>query len=95
MVVSQNHRHAQEDLVFNRLETAACQGTAGLSVMSAPGTVSKAEIESTYKITRRIEAEERSLEGATMVFTSTQQEIDEQWGLYDSCALDGSFCCPC
>ncbi|KAK9809313.1 hypothetical protein WJX73_004061 [Symbiochloris irregularis] len=48
------------------------------------GTVSKAEIESTYKISRRIEAEERSLEGATMVFTSTQQEIDEQWGLYNS-----------
>ena len=48
------------------------------------GTVSKAEIESTYKITRRIEAEERSLEGAMMVFTSTQQEIDEQWGLYDA-----------
>lgn len=48
------------------------------------GTINKAEIESTYKISRRIEAEERSLEGATTVFTSTQQEIDEQWGLYDA-----------
>ena len=48
------------------------------------GTTSKAEIESTYKISRRIEAEERALEGAMTVFTSTQQEIDEQWGLYDA-----------
>ena len=40
----------------------------------------------TYKISRRIEAEERALENAMMVFTSTQQEIDEQWGLYESWA---------
>ena len=41
----------------------------------------------TYKISRRIEAEERALENAMMVFTSTQQEVDEQWGLYDSYAF--------
>lgn len=47
------------------------------------GTISKTEIEKTYKISRRIEAEERGLDGAMMVFTSTQQEVDEQWGLYE------------
>lgn len=45
--------------------------------------MSRAEIEGTYAISRRIEAEERCLDTAAMVFTSTQQEIDEQWGLYD------------
>lgn len=45
--------------------------------------MTKKEIEDNYAISRRIEAEERALETATMVLTSTQQEIDEQWGLYD------------
>lgn len=45
------------------------------------------EIEKTYKISRRIEAEERGLDSAMMVFTSTQQEIDQQWGLYEGCAV--------
>ena len=49
--------------------------------------MTKKEIEDNYAISRRIEAEERALETATMVLTSTQQEIDEQWGLYDGCAL--------
>jgi sucrose-phosphate synthase len=48
-----------------------------------PGTASRAEIEETYAISRRIEAEERALDSAVMVFTSTQQEVDDQWGLYD------------
>jgi hypothetical protein len=39
------------------------------------GTMSKAEIEDSYKISRRIEGEERGLDYATMVFTSTQQEV--------------------
>ena len=58
------------------------------------GTIGKAEIEKTYKISRRIEAEERGLDSAMMVFTSTQQEVDEQWGLYEgwvrlaSCTLE-------
>ncbi|RVW76088.1 putative sucrose-phosphate synthase 3 [Vitis vinifera] len=34
-------------------------------------------------IMRRIEAEELSLDAAELVITSTKQEIDEQWGLYD------------
>ncbi|KAH7619458.1 putative sucrose-phosphate synthase 1 [Nannochloris sp. 'desiccata'] len=46
-------------------------------------SMTRAEIEMTYAISRRIEAEERSLDVASLVFTSTQQEIEEQWGLYD------------
>lgn len=41
------------------------------------------EIQGTYKIARRIEAEETGLDTAEMVVTSTKQEIEEQWGLYD------------
>ncbi|RMZ52913.1 hypothetical protein APUTEX25_001032, partial [Auxenochlorella protothecoides] len=47
------------------------------------GAMTRREIEEAYAIGRRIEAEERALDTALMVFTSTQQEIDEQWGLYD------------
>jgi sucrose-phosphate synthase len=47
------------------------------------GTVTRAEIEDTYAISRRIEGEERSLDAALLVFTSTQQEVKDQWGLYD------------
>ncbi len=39
------------------------------------GTMSRDEIESSYKISRRIEGEERALDVAMMVFTSTQQEV--------------------
>jgi sucrose-phosphate synthase len=45
--------------------------------------MSRQEIESVYAISRRIEAEERSLDAALVVFTSTQQEVRDQWGLYD------------
>jgi sucrose-phosphate synthase len=45
--------------------------------------MSRAEIEATYRIGRRVEAEERALDAALTVFTSTQQEVAEQWGLYD------------
>lgn len=47
------------------------------------GRQSKEDINSTYKIMRRIEGEELSLDAAELVITSTQQEIEEQWGLYD------------
>ncbi|KAL5714762.1 sucrose-phosphate synthase [Ranunculus cassubicifolius] len=47
------------------------------------GRLSKEDINSTYKIMRRIEAEEFGLDAAEMVVTSTRQEIEEQWGLYD------------
>ncbi len=54
-----------------------------LPVFWHAGTISRAEIEKSYKISRRVEAEERGLDSAIMVFTSTQQEVDEQWGLYE------------
>ncbi|XP_062078155.1 probable sucrose-phosphate synthase 1 [Humulus lupulus] len=44
---------------------------------------SRDEINSTYKIMRRIEAEELSLDASEIVITSTRQEIEEQWRLYD------------
>ncbi|XP_024031594.1 probable sucrose-phosphate synthase 4 isoform X1 [Morus notabilis] len=47
------------------------------------GRVSREDINATYKIVRRIEAEELGLDAAEMVVTSTRQEIEEQWGLYD------------
>jgi sucrose-phosphate synthase len=45
--------------------------------------VSRAEIENTYNISRRIEAEETTLGVAERIITSTQQEIEQQYGLYD------------
>ncbi|KAL1554832.1 putative protein serine/threonine kinase, variant 2 [Salvia divinorum] len=47
------------------------------------GRLSRDEINSTYKIMRRIEAEELSLDASEIVITSTRQEIEEQWRLYD------------
>lgn len=47
------------------------------------GRQSKDDINETYKIMRRIEAEEMSLDAAELVITSTKQEIEQQWGLYD------------
>ncbi|KAM7253209.1 hypothetical protein ACFE04_025827 [Oxalis oulophora] len=47
------------------------------------GRLSREDINRTYKIMRRIEGEELGLDVAEMVVTSTRQEIDEQWGLYD------------
>jgi sucrose-phosphate synthase len=45
--------------------------------------VKRDEIETTYNISRRIEAEETTLGVAERVITSTQQEIEQQYGLYD------------
>ena len=45
--------------------------------------IKRDEIETTYKISRRIEAEETTLGVAERVITSTQQEIEQQYGLYD------------
>ncbi|XP_022718173.1 probable sucrose-phosphate synthase 4 [Durio zibethinus] len=47
------------------------------------GRLSREDINATYKIMRRIEGEELGLDAAEMVVTSTRQEIEEQWGLYD------------
>jgi len=45
--------------------------------------LSATDIESRYNITRRIEAEEDTLAVAERVITSTHQEIEEQYELYD------------
>ncbi|CAM6120834.1 unnamed protein product [Calypogeia fissa] len=47
------------------------------------GRESRDNINRNYKIMRRIEAEELSLDAAELVITSTRQEIEEQWGLYE------------
>lgn len=53
------------------------------------GTTTRKQIEETYAISRRIEGEERALDAALLVITSTEQEVDQQWGLYDG--YDGSM----
>lgn len=45
--------------------------------------VSHADIEKSYNIERRIDAEEETLANADMVVTSTENEIQEQYGLYN------------
>ena len=45
--------------------------------------VTRLELEGTYNISRRIEAEETTLSVAERVITSTQQEVEEQYGVYD------------
>ncbi|MCF7821120.1 MAG: glycosyltransferase [Mariprofundaceae bacterium] len=45
--------------------------------------LSREEIETTYNMSRRIEAEERTLGAAARVVVSTNQEIEEQYALYD------------
>ncbi len=47
------------------------------------GGLSSGEIEERYNMARRIEAEELTLASATRVVTSTHQEIQEQYELYD------------
>ncbi|KAB1213658.1 putative sucrose-phosphate synthase 2 [Morella rubra] len=58
-------------------------GRNKLEQLLKQGRQSKEDINSTYKIMRRIEGEELSLDAAELVITSTKQEIEEQWGLYD------------
>lgn len=47
------------------------------------GGVEPKEMEKRYNLAARIEAEELSLDAAGMVCTSTRQEVDEQYALYD------------
>ncbi|KAL3845723.1 hypothetical protein ACJIZ3_003126 [Penstemon smallii] len=58
-------------------------GRNKLEQLLKQGRLSREDINTTYKIMRRIEAEELGLDSAEMVVTSTRQEIEEQWGLYD------------
>ncbi|WP_166442714.1 HAD family hydrolase [Phragmitibacter flavus] len=47
-----------------------------------------AEIEKRYNLNVRIESEEMSLDAASFVVTSTHQEIEEQYAMYDQYAAD-------
>ncbi|KAK9699926.1 hypothetical protein RND81_08G204600 [Saponaria officinalis] len=58
-------------------------GRDKLEQLLKQGRHSRDEINSTYKIMRRIEAEELCLDASEIVITSTRQEIEEQWQLYD------------
>ncbi|KAJ4709067.1 Sucrose phosphate synthase [Melia azedarach] len=65
------------------LFTGHSLGRDKLEQLLKQGRLSRDEINSTYKIMRRIEAEELSLDASEVVITSTRQEIEEQWRLYD------------
>ncbi|MGB6219458.1 HAD family hydrolase [Haloferula sp.] len=52
------------------------------------GGIDSADAERRYNLDARIEAEEMSLDAASMVCTSTQQEVDEQYSLYDQYAAE-------
>ncbi len=47
------------------------------------GGMTAAQIERRFRISRRIEVEEQILDQADMVVTSTRQEADQQYGLYE------------
>jgi sucrose-phosphate synthase len=65
------------------LFTGHSLGRDKLEQLLKQGRQSREEINSTYKIMRRIEAEELSLDATEIVITSTRQEIEQQWRLYD------------
>jgi sucrose-phosphate synthase len=52
------------------------------------------QIERRYHISRRIEAEERVIEGANLIIASTAQEAEEQYGLYEADAGDRTAVIP-
>ena len=65
------------------LFTGHSLGRDKLEQLLKQGQLLKDEINTTYKIMHRIEAEELALNGSEIVFTSTIQEIEGQWRLYD------------
>ncbi|RWR75599.1 Glycosyl transferase [Cinnamomum micranthum f. kanehirae] len=65
------------------LFTGHSLGRDKLEQLLKQGRQSREEINATYKIMRRIEAEELSLDTSEIVVTSTRQEIEQQWQLYD------------
>lgn len=58
-------------------------GRNKLEFLLKGGAMSRKAVEEAYNISRRIEGEERALDASLAVFTSTQQEVSEQWGRYD------------
>ncbi|KAJ8753226.1 hypothetical protein K2173_017830 [Erythroxylum novogranatense] len=65
------------------LFTGHSLGRDKLEQLLKQGRLSRDEINLTYKIMRRIEGEELALDASEIVITSTRQEIEEQWRLYD------------
>ncbi|XP_058203298.1 probable sucrose-phosphate synthase 1 [Rhododendron vialii] len=65
------------------LLTGHSLGRDKLEQLLKQGRQSREEVNATYRIMRRIEAEELSLDASDVVITSTRQEIEEQWRLYD------------
>lgn len=65
------------------LFTGHSLGRDKLEQLLKHGRQSREEINAIYKIMRRIEAEELALDTSEIVITSTRQEIEEQWRLYD------------
>ncbi|KAL9662270.1 hypothetical protein QQ045_027102 [Rhodiola kirilowii] len=63
--------------------TGHSPGRDKLDQLMKQGRQSRDEVNLTYKIMRRIEAEELALDASEMVVTSTKHEIEEQWRLYD------------
>jgi len=63
------------------VHTGHSLGRSKRKQLLASGTT-REEIESTYNMSRRIDAEERTLGAASRVVVSTNQEIDEQYALY-------------
>ncbi|BCX48160.1 sucrose-phosphate synthase [Haloferula helveola] len=58
------------------------------------GGVDEETIERKYNLAVRIEAEELSLEAASMVCTSTRQEVEEQYSMYDRYAEESMRVIP-
>ncbi|XP_028778238.1 probable sucrose-phosphate synthase [Neltuma alba] len=65
------------------LFTGHSLGRDKLEQLLKQGRLSRDEINTTYKIMRRIEAEELALDSSEIVITSTRQEIEQQWRLYN------------
>ncbi|KAJ1275226.1 hypothetical protein BS78_05G120400 [Paspalum vaginatum] len=75
--------HLASALNVPMVMTGHSLGRNKLEQLLKQGRMPRDEIQGTYKISRRIEAEEIGLDAAEMVVTSTKQEVEEQWGLYD------------
>lgn len=74
--------HLSNQLAIPLIHTGHSLGRVKRARLLAKG-LSAHEIENTYQMARRIEAEEETLACAEIVITSTTQEIKEQYELYD------------
>lgn len=74
--------HLANQLAIPLIHTGHSLGRVKRARLLANG-LSAEEIESVYNMTRRIDAEEETLASAERVITSTHQEIEEQYELYD------------